>query len=71
VLAAGTALAPVVLGAAVLEGNLTTVTVPALGTAKITTALAFDAGVYAVMVGLAAMIFEGFGEPPAREAGRR
>jgi multicomponent Na+:H+ antiporter subunit A len=70
VLAAGTALAPVVLGAAVLEGNLTTVTVPALGTAKITTALAFDAGVYAVMVGLAAMIFEGFGEPPAREAGR-
>jgi len=67
VLAAGTAVVPLALGADVLEGGLTEITLPVLGTTKLTSAAVFDAGVYAVVIGLVAMVFEALGEEPLHE----
>lgn len=68
VVAASTALVPLVAGGAVLESGLRGFTLPLLGTVKITSALAFDIGVYIVVVGLVAMVLEAFGEEPLQEA---
>jgi multicomponent Na+:H+ antiporter subunit A len=67
--AAITAVTPVVLGHTVLEGSIASVDVPAIGTVKVTSALFFDVGVYLLVVGLALMVFEAFGDDPALDAG--
>lgn len=67
VVAASTALIPLAAGGAVLESGLRSLTLPLLGTVKITSALAFDIGVYIVVVGLVAMVLEAFGDEPLQE----
>jgi multicomponent Na+:H+ antiporter subunit A len=67
-IAALTALVPLFFGGSLLEGYAYTIDPPLLGEIKITTALAFDFGVYLVVIGLALMMFESFGDdPPLRE----
>jgi multicomponent Na+:H+ antiporter subunit A len=67
VLAAGlglavlTALVPLVVGDSPLDNAKLDWDVPVLGSVKLTSALAFDAGVYLVVVGLVLMIFEAVG----------
>jgi len=68
VVAASSALIPLAAGGAVLESGLRSLTLPLLGTVKITSALAFDTGVYIVVVGLVAMVLEAFGDEPLQEA---
>jgi multicomponent Na+:H+ antiporter subunit A len=68
VLATATALVPVALGHAVLEHASATVDLPVSGSAKLTSTLAFDAGVYLVVVGLVLMVFEAFGDEVERPA---
>jgi multisubunit Na+/H+ antiporter MnhB subunit len=57
-----TALVPVLLGHAVLEHAAVEADLPVLGHLKATSALAFDVGVYLVVLGLVLMIFESFGD---------
>src|SRR3546814_12384138 len=67
-----TATIPILGGHEVLESGVMTVALPAIGDVKITSALAFDVGVYLLVVGLILMVFESFGdEPPVRAAERR
>jgi multicomponent Na+:H+ antiporter subunit A len=40
---------------------------PLLGTVKVSTATVFDIGVYLVVLGLALMMFESFGDDPSPE----
>jgi len=68
VLASVTALVPLVLGDPVLTTGEATLHPPLLGDVKLTSALAFDAGVYLVVLGLVLMVFEAFGDEPQREA---
>lgn len=67
VLAATSAIVPIFLGRDVLEQGYTTLTVPLLGDVKVTSALLFDTGVYAVVIGTVFMAFEALAEeePPA------
>jgi multicomponent Na+:H+ antiporter subunit A len=67
-LAAGTAAIPVVAGSGVLEVGLASLDLPVIGAVKISSALAFDTGVYLVVVGMVLMAFEAFGERPAETA---
>jgi multicomponent Na+:H+ antiporter subunit A len=68
-IAATTALVPLLLGGAVLESASFTLHPPLLGAVKLTSVLAFDIGVYLAVVGLALMVFESFGDdPPPRTA---
>ncbi|HMJ75500.1 MAG TPA: hydrogen gas-evolving membrane-bound hydrogenase subunit E [Iamia sp.] len=68
-IAAVTALVPLLLGGAVLESASLTLHPPLLGDVKLTSVLAFDIGVYLAVVGLALMVFESFGDdPPPRTA---
>lgn len=60
--AAGTALAPVVVGNGPLDQRAFEWDLTLLGHVKLTTATVFDAGVYLIVIGLALMIFEGLGE---------
>ncbi len=63
-----TALVPLFFGGSLLEGYAYTLESALLGEVKITTALVFDFGVYLVVIGLALMMFESFGDdPPLRE----
>jgi len=65
--AAGAAIVPLLFGGSVLESGVHTLDVPVLGYVKLTSALAFDTGVFLVVIGLAMMVFESFGDdPPAR-----
>jgi multicomponent Na+:H+ antiporter subunit A len=65
VLLAGlTAIAPLAFGKAVLESVSWTLHPPLLGTVKLSSVLAFDIGVYLVVVGLVLMMFESFGDDP-------
>ena len=67
-IAALTALAPMLFGGAVLEGASYSLEPRLLGEVKLTSALAFDFGVYLVVIGLALMMFESFGDdPPLRD----
>lgn len=61
-LASGTAIVPMLLGAAPLDQDAFEWNVFALGHVKLTTATIFDSGVYLIVVGLMLMIFEGLGE---------
>ena len=65
VLATATALVPVLTGAAPLTVGFATVSLPLVGTAKVSSALVFDTGVYLAVVGLVLMAFEAFGDEPA------
>ena len=61
-----TSVVPLLVGEAVLESGAATFDLPLLGTVKVTVGLAFDIGVYLVVIGLAMMVFESFGDDPAR-----
>ena len=56
-----TAVVPVLFGGAPLDNGHWTVDLPLLGEISFTSALAFDTGVYLVVVGLVFMVFEAFG----------
>ena len=66
VLAAGVATGPVLLGNPVMDAWKLYLSLPLLGEGKISSALVFDIGVAAVVVGTVFMVFEAFGdeEPP-------
>lgn len=61
-LSVGTAIFPMLLGGAILEHGTLKLHPPLLGDVKATSALPFDIGVYAIVIGLVLMIFEAFGE---------
>ncbi len=69
-LAAGTALQPVLRDAAPLNQRAFEWDLAVLGHVKLTTATVFDTGVYLIVVGLALMVFEGLGEDWRDLAGR-
>src|SRR3546814_19625623 len=72
VLAAGVATVPVLLDDAVMQGWKLALDIPVLGKTKVTSALVFDIGVAAVVVGLVFLVFEAFGADPApADRGRR
>ena len=58
-----TALVPLVFGGQVLESGKHKFHLGPLGDPKITSALAFDTGVFLIVVGMVLMLFEAFGEP--------
>ena len=62
--AAIVAITPLLFGGAVMESAAWTLHPPLLGTIKLSSVLAFDAGVYLVVVGLVMMMFESFGDDP-------
>ena len=62
--AAATALTPLLAGDAVLENAKADWDVPGLCHVHATTASIFDVGVYLVVVGLMLMVFEAFGDDP-------
>jgi multicomponent Na+:H+ antiporter subunit A len=64
-LAAGTAIVPLLAGGSVLEAGIATLTLPLIGEAKLSSALVFDIGVYVTVVGMVLMAFEAFGDEPA------
>ncbi|MGK2928898.1 MAG: MnhB domain-containing protein [Acidimicrobiales bacterium] len=65
------AIVPAVLGGSVLSQDYVTFHPPVLGEVKATSALAFDSGVYLVVVGMVLMAVEALGEssPPEEVAG--
>jgi multicomponent Na+:H+ antiporter subunit A len=69
-LAVVTATFPLLTGGAVLDVASRSVELPVLGTVNLTTALAFDAGVYLAVVGVVLMAYEAFGDaaPPSAPA---
>lgn len=66
-LAAGIATIPVLLDQPVMDRWKFSVTIPILGEAKITSALVFDIGVAAVVIGVVFMVFEAFGDDDSPE----
>jgi multicomponent Na+:H+ antiporter subunit A len=71
VLAAGTAALPLLRDLPVLDVAYRTVDLPVLGPVSLSSTLAFDTGVYLVVVGVVLMAFEAFGdEPTPEQAGR-
>jgi multicomponent Na+:H+ antiporter subunit A len=67
-LAGGTAVASLFLGAPVLSSAVLEVTLPLLGDVKLVTALFFDTGVYLVVVGLVLDVLRSLGAGLDREA---
>jgi multicomponent Na+:H+ antiporter subunit A len=63
-LAAATATIPLLVGGSVLEVGMATLDLPGLPATKISSALAFDTGVYLAVVGMVLMAFEAFGDEP-------
>ena len=61
-LASVTATVPLLFGDAPLEAASWEVDIPLFGHVKLSSVLAFDAGVYLVVVGLVLMVFEAFGD---------
>jgi multicomponent Na+:H+ antiporter subunit A len=68
VIATTTALVPLLLGGAVLESGALDLDLPLLGALKLPSVLAFDAGVYLIVIGVAMMVFESFCDETATEA---
>jgi multicomponent Na+:H+ antiporter subunit A len=64
-LAAATTTIPLLFGGSVLQVGATSLTLPGLGDLNLSSALAFDAGVYLAVVGMVLMAFEAFGDEPA------
>ncbi len=69
-LSVGTAIFPLLLGHSVLEHGTFEEEIALLGKVKATSALPFDIGVYLIVIGLALMIFEAFGDDLDEELGR-
>lgn len=67
-LAASTATVPLLFGRHVLDVANTQFTAPVLGQISVSSALAFDLGVYLVVIGMVLMAFEAFGDKPAESA---
>jgi len=67
VLAAGTAIVPLLFGNPPLDHQAVEWQLGLLGTVKATSATIFDGGVYLIVVGLVLMVFEGLGEDIASE----
>jgi multicomponent Na+:H+ antiporter subunit A len=65
-LAATTATVPVLAGGSVMEVGIATLHLPVIGAVKVSSALAFDTGVYLAVVGMVLMAFDAFGDAPAR-----
>ena len=63
-LAATTASLPLLAGGSVLEIGYATLDVPLIGEVSLSSALAFDTGVYLAVVGMVLMAFEAFGSDP-------
>ena len=61
-LAALTAMVPLLFGDAVLEGAYRPIDLPVVGQVSLVPALVFDIGVYLGVVGLVLMVFEAFGD---------
>jgi multisubunit Na+/H+ antiporter MnhB subunit len=61
-IAAGTALWPLLGGRALLDQRAFSWTIPLLGDVKLTTATIFDTGVYLIVVGLVLTILESLGD---------
>ena len=61
-LSVGTAIFPMLLGGTIIEHGTLKLHPPVLGEVKVTSALPFDIGVYLLVIGLALMIFEAFGD---------
>ena len=64
-LAAVTAVVPLLAGSAVLDVGVASLDLPLIGTVKVSSALAFDVGVYLTVVGMVLMAFEAFGDGPS------
>ena len=62
-----TATVPLLLGGSVLQVGSVSVDLPALGTLTLSSALAFDIGVYLAVVGMVLMVFETFGDDPVED----
>jgi multicomponent Na+:H+ antiporter subunit A len=61
-----TSVIPLFFGGSLLESGALSFDLPLFGTIKLTSALFFDIGVYLVVIGLAMMVFESFGDDPVR-----
>ncbi|MGH9193304.1 MAG: hydrogen gas-evolving membrane-bound hydrogenase subunit E, partial [Acidimicrobiales bacterium] len=66
-LAGATATYPLLRGRGVLESATGSLDLPLIGDLTLSTALVFDIGVYATVVGVVLMAFEAFGDEPVRE----
>lgn len=64
-LAAATATIPLLVGNGVLAVGLASLDLPLIGAVTVSSALAFDTGVYLAVVGMVLMAFESFGDDPA------
>lgn len=62
VVAATTALVPILLGGEVLEHGYVDVDIPLIGHVKFTSTLVFDIGVFLIVIGLMLLAFEAFGD---------
>jgi multisubunit Na+/H+ antiporter MnhB subunit len=62
-----TAFVPLLFGDAVLTSAKVTLDPPLFGAIHVSSALAFDTGVYLVVVGLVLMVFESFGDEPPED----
>jgi multicomponent Na+:H+ antiporter subunit A len=62
VLAGITATTPLLFGRPPLQANVADLHLPVFGDVHLSTTLAFDSGVYLVVVGLVLMVFEAFGD---------
>ena len=70
-LAATTAALPLLFGHEVLEAAKLELDLPVLGAVKLSSTLAFDLGVFLLVVGLVLMVFEAFGDDLAQADRRR
>lgn len=68
-LAAVTAGLPLLFGDEVLEAAKLELDLPVVGAVKLSSTLAFDLGVFFLVVGLVLMVFEAFGDDPSLDAG--
>ncbi|HEY8543691.1 MAG TPA: hydrogen gas-evolving membrane-bound hydrogenase subunit E [Acidimicrobiales bacterium] len=69
-LSSSTVAAPLLFGGAVLESAVASLDLPLVGEVDVNSALAFDVGVYLVVIGMVLMAFEAFGEEPKEVAPR-
>jgi multicomponent Na+:H+ antiporter subunit A len=67
-LATATATIPLLVGGSVLEVGMATLDLPGLAATKVSSALAFDTGVYLAVVGMVLMAFEAFGDETTEAA---
>ena len=58
---------PLLAGSAVLDAGFATLDLPLIGAVNVSSALAFDVGVYLTVVGMVLMAFEAFGEDQLEE----